>query len=141
MCHNTLLDFYFRAGNPNRSGQHGKRKSGFYAGHTCYLIGRFCHSARWRFPSPVLKEIGDMLKQHSDLKIEIVGHTDNVGGAASNQTLSEKRAAAVKEYLVKNYQIDASRLASKGFGASKPVASNDTPDGRQANRRVELVKM
>ena len=91
--------------------------------------------------APVLKEIGDMLKQHSDLKIEIDGHTDNVGGAASNQTLSEKRAAAVKGYLVKNYQIGATRLSSKGFGASKPVASNDTPDGRQQNRRVELVKM
>ena len=91
--------------------------------------------------APALKEIGDMLRQHSDLQIEIDGHTDNVGVAAANQTLSEKRAAAVKTYLVSNYQIDASRLSSKGFGASKPVASNATPEGKAQNRRVELVKM
>ena len=91
--------------------------------------------------SPALTEIGQMLQQHADLRIEIDGHTDNVGAAAANQTLSDKRAAAVKEYLVKNFRIDASRLSSKGFGSSRPVASNETADGRQQNRRVELVKM
>jgi outer membrane protein OmpA-like peptidoglycan-associated protein len=88
-----------------------------------------------------LTEIGQMLQQHGDLKLEIDGHTDNVGSAASNQTLSEKRAASVKQYLVTNFQIDGSRLSSKGFGASRPVASNATDDGKQQNRRVELVKM
>ena len=82
-----------------------------------------------------------MLQQHADLRIEIDGHTHNVGAAAANQTLSDKRAAAVKQYLVKNFQIDGSRLSSKGFGSSRPVASNETADGRQQNRRVELVKM
>ena len=91
--------------------------------------------------SPALTEIGQMLQQHADLRIEIDGHTDNVGATAANQALSDKRAAAVKQYLVKNFQIDASRLSSKGFGSSRPVASNDTADGRQQNRRVELVKM
>lgn len=91
--------------------------------------------------SSALTEIGQMLQQHPDLRIEIDGHTDNAGAAAANQTLSDKRAAAVKAYLVKNFQIDAARLSSRGFGASKPVASNATPDGRQQNRRVELVKM
>jgi outer membrane protein OmpA-like peptidoglycan-associated protein len=91
--------------------------------------------------TPTLKEIGDMLKSHPDLKLTIEGHTDNVGAAAANQTLSDKRAAAVKQYLVSTYGIDAARLATKGFGSSKPVASNDTPEGRQNNRRVELVKM
>jgi OOP family OmpA-OmpF porin len=90
--------------------------------------------------TPTLKEIGDMLKAHSDLKLTIEGHTDNVGSAASNQTLSEKRAAAVKQFLVSSYGIDASRLSTKGFGSSKPAASNDTAEGRQNNRRVELVK-
>jgi OOP family OmpA-OmpF porin len=91
--------------------------------------------------APALKEIGDMLSQHSDLKLEIDGHTDNAGTAAANQTLSEKRAAAVKAYLVANFSVDASRLTSKGFGSSKPVASNATPEGKAQNRRVELIKM
>ncbi len=91
--------------------------------------------------TPTLKEIAEMLKEHADLRIAIEGHTDNVGNAASNQTLSEKRAAAVKETLVSRFGVDASRLETKGLGATKPVAPNDTPEGRQTNRRVELVKI
>lgn len=88
-----------------------------------------------------LQQIGQMLQQHPDLKLEIDGHTDNVGSAASNMTLSDQRAASVKQYLVSNFQIDASRLTSKGFGATRPVAPNTTDDGRAQNRRVELVKI
>jgi len=69
----------------------------------------------------------------------IEGHTDNVGGDAHNQTLSEKRAAAVKAYLIKA-GVAEKRLTTKGFGASKPVASNDTSLGRSENRRVEILK-
>ena len=90
--------------------------------------------------TPTLEEITDMLKEHSDLKLTIEGHTDNVGDAAANQALSEKRAAAVKAYLVSK-GVDASRLESKGFGATKPKVGNETAEGRQTNRRVELVKM
>ena len=79
-------------------------------------------------------------QEHPELKLTIVGHTDNVGGAAFNQSLSEKRAQAVREFLVSTYAVEPSRLAAKGMGATKPVASNDTPEGRQNNRRVELVK-
>ena len=57
------------------------------------------------------------------------------------QTLSEQRAAAVKAFLVSTYGVDAGRLETKGYGASKPAAANTTPEGRQQNRRVELVKM
>lgn len=89
----------------------------------------------------VLSQIGQMLQQHADLRLEIDGHTDSVGSAASNLTLSDQRAAAVKQYLVSTFQIDPSRLASKGFGATRPVASNATDDGRAQNRRVELVKL
>jgi len=89
---------------------------------------------------PTLQEIGDMLKQHPDLKLLIGGHTDNVGAAAANKALSDKRAAAVKQYLVANYGVAATRLTAKGFGSDQPVTSNDTPEGRQTNRRVELVK-
>ena len=81
-----------------------------------------------------------MLKDHPDLKLTIEGHTDNVGDAAANQALSEKRAAAVKAFLVEK-GVDAARLESKGLGATKPKAANETAEGRQTNRRVELVKM
>lgn len=90
--------------------------------------------------TPTLNEIADMLKAHADLKILIEGHTDNTGDAAHNQTLSDGRAAAVKTYLSTKGGVDASRLSSQGFGATKPTKPNDTPEGRQANRRVELVK-
>ena len=90
--------------------------------------------------TPTLKEIGTMLKDHPDLKLTIEGHTDNVGAAASNQALSEKRAAAVRQALIDTYQVDGARLQAKGLGQTKPAASNDTPEGRQSNRRVELVK-
>ena len=90
---------------------------------------------------PTLNEIGEMLKQHPELKLTVEGHTDNTGNAASNQTLSEKRAQAIVTYLVSKQGIAASRLTAKGLGATKPAASNDTAEGRQSNRRVELVKM
>jgi OmpA-OmpF porin, OOP family len=90
--------------------------------------------------SGTLKEIGTMLKEHPELKLTIEGHTDNVGSAPANQTLSEKRAAAVRQSLVDTYQVDAARLQAQGLGSTKPAASNDTAEGRQQNRRVELVK-
>jgi OmpA-OmpF porin, OOP family len=91
--------------------------------------------------SPTLKEMGTMLKEHPELKLVIEGHTDNVGKPDANQTLSEKRANAVRQFLVGSYGIDGGRLQAKGLGETKPVASNDSPEGRQSNRRVELVKM
>ncbi|MFN2397171.1 MAG: OmpA family protein [Gemmatimonadaceae bacterium] len=90
--------------------------------------------------TPTLKEIGGMLKEHPDLKLTIEGHTDNVGNAQANHDLSHKRAAAVKAFIVSSYGIDASRLEATGFGDKKPVGANTTPEGRQQNRRVELVK-
>ena len=90
--------------------------------------------------TPTLKLMGDMLAQHPELKLTIEGHTDNVGADAANQSLSERRAAAVKMALVNGYHVDASRLTTKGFGASRPTVPNATPEGRQTNRRVELVK-
>ena len=90
--------------------------------------------------TPTLKEIGQMLKDHADLKLTIEGHTDNVGQPAANLTLSQKRADAVKQYLVANFGIDAARLSTKGYGDTKPADKNDSAQGRQNNRRVELVK-
>jgi OmpA-OmpF porin, OOP family len=90
--------------------------------------------------TPTLKEIGTMLKEHPELKLTIEGHTDNIGKPEANQALSEKRANAVRQYLVDSYQIDGARLTAKGMGQTKPVGTNDTAEGRQNNRRVELVK-
>lgn len=90
--------------------------------------------------TPTLKEIAAMLAEHPDLSLLIEGHTDNVGAAAANQTLSERRAAAVKASLVAQFGAPAARLATAGFGASKPAAPNTTDEGRQQNRRVELVR-
>jgi OOP family OmpA-OmpF porin len=88
-----------------------------------------------------LEQIGQMLQQHPELKLTIEGHTDNVGQPAANLQLSQRRADAVKAYLVSKYGVAAGRLDAKGYGDTKPVASNDSDAGRQQNRRVELVKM
>ncbi|HEV8363968.1 MAG TPA: OmpA family protein [Gemmatimonadaceae bacterium] len=89
---------------------------------------------------PVLKEIAATMKEHGDLKILIEGHTDNVGAAASNLTLSDARAAAVKAALVADFGIAADRMSTKGFGDTKPSVPNATAVGRAQNRRVEIVK-
>ena len=90
---------------------------------------------------PLLDEIGKLLNDNKDLKLSIEGHTDNVGAKPTNQKLSEQRAASVKSYIVSNYKVDASRLVTKGFGDTKPIADNGTDDGKAQNRRVELVKI
>jgi outer membrane protein OmpA-like peptidoglycan-associated protein len=90
--------------------------------------------------TPTLKEIAGALKAHPDLHVEIQGHTDNVGQAAANLKLSDARAVAVKAALVGQYGVSEAQLGTKGYGDTKPVADNKTPEGRQNNRRVELVK-
>jgi len=89
---------------------------------------------------PVLKEIASTMKKYGDLKILIEGHTDNVGAAASNLSLSDARAAAVKAALVSEFGLDPTRITTKGFGDTKPAAPNATAIGRAQNRRVEIVK-
>ena len=86
----------------------------------------------------VLTEIAGVMKQHPDWKLSVSGHTDNVGGAAPNLTLSQRRAVAVKNALVTQYGVQANRLTTAGYGLSQPVATNDTLEGRARNRRVEL---
>jgi len=90
--------------------------------------------------TPVLKDIASMMRDHAELKLLVEGHTDNVGGAASNLTLSDKRAAAVKAWLVEKEQIAGARLTTKGMGDTKAAVPNTSAEGRQNNRRVELVK-
>ncbi len=91
-------------------------------------------------PRPVLREIPSTMQQHGDLKILIEGHTDNLGVAASNLTLSDARAAAVKAALVGEFGVEADRITTQGLGDTKPSAPNTTAAGRAQNRRVEIVK-
>jgi outer membrane protein OmpA-like peptidoglycan-associated protein len=84
--------------------------------------------------------IAKILKDNPDLRFEIQGHTDNSGGAARNQTLSQQRAEAVKQQLVA-MAVDSERLTTRGLGDTKPIGENATPEGRANNRRVEFVKI
>jgi len=86
---------------------------------------------------PELGQLTDLLISNPGINIQINGHTDNVGTEQYNIELSEKRAKSVYNYLIEN-EISPSRLYFKGYGANKPVESNDTPEGRAANRRTEI---
>ncbi len=90
--------------------------------------------------SKELQLVIDVLKADATLRIEVQGHTDNTGTPASNLTLSEQRANAVRDYLIRTGGIAATRLTAVGFGDTKPVAPNTTDEGKAQNRRVELVK-
>ncbi len=85
------------------------------------------------------KKLADFLTQYPQTSIEVGGHTDNLGNAATNTRLSQLRADAVRNELIKKYGIDGSRVTAKGYGSDKPVADNKTADGRAKNRRVEGV--
>jgi outer membrane protein OmpA-like peptidoglycan-associated protein len=86
----------------------------------------------------VLREIAGVLEMHPDWKLRVGGHTDGIGDDAANLDLSKRRAAAVKDTLVKKFGIDGGRLSTGGYGESVPQATNETPEGRARNRRVEL---
>ncbi|MGO9146536.1 MAG: OmpA family protein [Desulfomonilia bacterium] len=85
----------------------------------------------------VLNSVVLVVKEYNKTLIDVMGHTDSTGSDAINQPLSERRAASVGQYLI-SQGIDARRVATQGFGKSRPIASNDTPEGRAQNRRVEL---
>jgi len=88
--------------------------------------------------SPELKELGAFLKDNPDLYIELSGHTDNQGTAEYNKALSERRAEAVKKYLMSVEKIEPRRISTLGAGANSPIASNETEEGRAQNRRTEF---
>jgi OOP family OmpA-OmpF porin len=103
--------------------------------------------AHFAFNSAVLMDAGKvrldegakMLMEHSALTVEVAGHTDAVGSDAYNQKLSERRAKSVASYL-ESKGVDPAHLAPViGYGKSKPIATNDTAEGRAQNRRVELI--
>lgn len=87
--------------------------------------------------APLLNSVARALEQHPQIRAKVVGHTDSTGQLAYNETLSLNRARSVTTYL-ENNGVAASRLTAEGRGPSDPVASNDTVEGRAANRRVEI---
>jgi OOP family OmpA-OmpF porin len=96
---------------------------------------------RWRIlpeSFPLLAQVAQVLRDHPSLRVRVEGHTDDRAADALNATLSRQRADAVRDHLVQS-GIDAGRLEAAGFGETRPVASNDTEEGRGKNRRVEFV--
>ena len=85
-----------------------------------------------------LAKLSGIILAHPGLRLEIEGHTDSTGGDELNQKLSEQRAEGVREYLIEQ-GLDRDSLTAKGFGKTMPIASNQTAEGRQKNRRVELI--
>ena len=88
----------------------------------------------------MLESVFNSLEAFTNVKVEIDGHTDNQGGDSYNMALSYDRAKSVMNYLVQR-GISPDRIVAKGYGKTRPIATNDTPDGRAKNRRVELVPL
>ncbi|MDP4263362.1 MAG: OmpA family protein [Bacteroidota bacterium] len=89
----------------------------------------------------VIKEIAGVFKDNPGVKIKVVGHTSSDGDDNANMELSKKRASAVKDLLVNEFGIDASRIETEGKGETQPIADNKTKEGKMANRRVEFIKL
>jgi outer membrane protein OmpA-like peptidoglycan-associated protein len=90
--------------------------------------------------APTFRAVAEMLGRHPDWSLAIEGHTDSIGDPAANLKLSERRATAVRDELVRHRGIAASRLTAQGRGKSGFVAPNNTLEGRARNRRVDLVR-
>jgi outer membrane protein OmpA-like peptidoglycan-associated protein len=90
-----------------------------------------------------IDKLGTLLSwpQYTDYRIQLEGHTDSQGSAHKNQVLSEKRIQNIKHYLVEHFHLAPERILAVGYGESRPIASNDTPEGRGQNRRVEVVNL
>ena len=90
--------------------------------------------------APVLEEIAGILRRHGDWSLDLAGFTDNIGNDSANLDLSRRRTAAVKAELSSRFGISSDRLSTAGHGEASPKATNDTPEGRAQNRRVELTR-
>jgi OOP family OmpA-OmpF porin len=86
-----------------------------------------------------IKKLGVFMQTYPTTTTVIEGHTDSVGSAALNKELSQRRADAVRDYLINNYSIDSNRIKAVGYGSDRPVADNATAAGRQQNRRIEAA--
>ena len=89
---------------------------------------------------PIIDAVADVLRKFPTMKLEIQGHTDNKGSATYNKSLSDRRAKAVRKYLVEKSKIDGARLTAVGYGMEVPLVANDTPLNRALNRRVQFIR-
>jgi OOP family OmpA-OmpF porin len=87
----------------------------------------------------ILTKVQNAIKVFPGCKVVVEGHTDSHGSDELNQKLSQERASAVKQYLLANMDLSPSSIEAIGFGETKPIASNETPEGRVKNRRIDLV--
>jgi len=88
-----------------------------------------------------LNKLGEVLALYPQTRVEIAGYTDDRGSLVYNQALSERRAESVKRYLVEHFSITPAHVGAKGYGPSTPITSNDTPEGREKNRRVQATRV
>ncbi|HVF14863.1 MAG TPA: OmpA family protein [Acidimicrobiales bacterium] len=88
--------------------------------------------------TPSLQAVVELVGEHPGARTEVLGHTDSVGSVDFNKSLSERRAKAVSDWLA-GHGVDPETLTTAGYGSTRPVADNTTPEGRQANRRVEVI--
>ena len=86
-----------------------------------------------------LAKVAELIDAYQDHEVVIVGHTDSIGEDSYNRVLSQRRANLVKQFFVENFEIRGDRLKTEGQGEGQPIASNETVEGRQANRRVEVL--
>lgn len=86
---------------------------------------------------PTLDQVASVLQQYNQTYVDVYGHTDSTGSDAYNQTLSERRARSVADYL-SSHGVQSARIGTRGFGETQPIASNDTEEGKATNRRVEI---
>jgi len=93
--------------------------------------------------SAEIDKLGTILSwpQYADYRIQLEGHTDSQGSERKNQALSEKRVQNLKTYLIQKFHLVPDRVLAVGYGSSRPIAPNDTPEGRSQNRRVEVVNL
>jgi outer membrane protein OmpA-like peptidoglycan-associated protein len=86
-----------------------------------------------------LDKLAEILVRYNEFPISVEGHTDNIGADTYNLKLSSERSGAISTYLIDNGKLDGKRIVALGYGKSRPIASNDTADGRALNRRVEII--
>lgn len=148
--HVTANGFLFHSQNVEKNDENGNEQwqpvtvdialHPIESGERIALRNVFFETGRWEIlpeSEYELAKVVDLLTKNPTLKIELGGHTDNVGRPEANQRLSEQRAKAVYDYLI-NKGIPSNRLSYKGYGETQPVATNDTDEGRRENRRTEI---
>lgn len=151
--HVTANGFLFHSQNVEKNNENGNEQwqpvtvdialHPIESGERIALRNVFFETGRWEIlpeSEYELAKVVDLLTKNPTLKIELGGHTDNVGRPEANQRLSEQRAKAVYDYLI-NEGIPSNRLSYKGYGETQPVATNDTDEGRRENRRTEIKVM